>query len=134
MSPRFLRFLLVGGFAAGVNFLSRIGLSRFMDYGWAVFWAYLVGMLTAYLLSRFAVFEPSGKHPAREMAWFVFVNLLALVQVWAISVGLAEYAFPAVGFTWHPEEVAHLIGLSVPAVTSYFGHKYLTFRQAPSKP
>jgi len=127
LSPQFLRFLLVGGLAAGVNFLSRIGFSHYLDYRWAVFWAYLVGMLTAYLLSRLAVFEPSGKHPAHEMAWFVFVNLLALVQVWGISVGLAEYAFPALGFTWHPESTAHAIGLAVPAVTSYLGHKHLTF-------
>ncbi len=127
LSPQFLRFLLVGGLAAGVNFLSRIGFSQFVGYGWAVFWAYLVGMATAYLLSRFTVFEPSGKHPAHEMAWFVFVNLLALAQVWGISVGLAEYAFPAIGFAWHGEEIAHFIGLSVPAVTSYLGHKHLTF-------
>ncbi len=130
LSPQFLRFLLVGGFAAAVNFISRIGFSEVMTYGWAVFWAYLVGMLTAYILTRFTVFEPSGKHPANELAWFTFVNLLALAQVWLISVGLAEYAFPAIAFTWHPEEVAHVIGLSIPAITSYFGHKYLTFRKA----
>lgn len=124
---RFHRFLLVGGFAALVNFLARIGLNHFMSFRWAVFVAYLFGMLTAYLLSRFFVFEPSGRHPAHELFWFSLVNVAAVIQVWLISVGLAEYLFPAIGFDWYRDAIAHAIGLAVPAVTSYFGHKTLSF-------
>ena len=35
--------------------------------------------------------------------------------------------FPAVGFTWHGETVAHVIGVLVPVVTSYLGHKHFSF-------
>jgi putative flippase GtrA len=42
--------------------------------------------------------------------------------------GLLHIVFPAIGFFWHAEDIAHFIGLSVPAVTSYFGHKHYTFR------
>jgi putative flippase GtrA len=79
------------------------------------------------------VFEKSGRAASHEMLWFILVNLLALVQVWAVSVVLARYVFPALEMTWHAETVAHAIGVSVPAVTSYFGHKHLSFRPAPSK-
>ncbi len=127
LDNRFHRFLLVGGFAALVNFLARIALNQVMSFRWAVFVAYLIGMLTAYLLSRFFVFEPSGRHPAHELFWFSMVNIAAVAQVWLISVGLAEYLFPAIGFGFHPEAIAHAIGLAVPAVTSYFGHKTLSF-------
>lgn len=135
LHSEFSRFLLVGGIAAGVNFLSRLLLSDGLSlaYGWAVFDAYLVGMITAWLLSRLFVFAPSGRHPAHELLYFTLVNLAALAQVWGISVGLAEFLFPRLGFDFYPEEIAHAIGLAVPAVTSYFGHKYLSFRQVAGR-
>jgi putative flippase GtrA len=124
-----MQFLLVGGFAAAVNFLCRIGLSELMSFRWAVFVAYLFGMLTAFLLSKFFVFEKSGKHHLRELRDFTIVNVLAVIQVWLISVGLAEYVFPAIDYEFFPNEVAHLIGLMIPAITSYLGHKHFSFRK-----
>jgi putative flippase GtrA len=125
---RFARFLAVGGLAAGVNVMARIGLSEWMGFRWAVVWAYLAGMLAAFVLSKQWVFDPSGRGTAREIAGFALVNLLAVAQVWLVSVGLAEWLFPALEMTWHAELVAHCVGLAVPAVTSYFGHKHLSFR------
>ena len=52
---------------------------------------------------------------------------LAVAQVWIVSVGLARFVFPAIGFTWHDETVAHVIGVLVPVVTSYLGHKHFSF-------
>jgi len=119
----------VGGVAAAVNFGSRIFFSDSISYRWAVFWAYLTGMLIAYLLQRIFVFEASGQHPARELFYFTLVNVVAIIQVWLISVGLAEYFFPYIGFTQFPEAIAHAIGISIPAVTSYYGHKYISFKK-----
>ncbi len=123
----FIQFMLVGGFAAAVNFLSRIIFSQWMDFGAAVVAAYGVGMVTAYLLSKFLVFMPSGKRAHEEFFHFTLINLAAMIQVWLISVGLAEYLFPWLAFDFHPQEVAHFIGLCVPVVSSYLGHKHFTF-------
>ena len=125
----FIQFLLVGGFAAGVNFICRIALNEFMSFRWAVFIAYLFGMLTAFLLSKFFVFEKSGKHHMHELRDFTLVNILAVIQVWLISVGLAEYLFPALDYSFYAKEVAHLVGLMIPAITSYLGHKHFSFRK-----
>lgn len=125
----FLQFLLVGGLAAGVNFISRIGFSELVSYRVAIVLAYLIGMLTAFILSKHYVFEHSGRPLKDELRDFTIVNVFAVIQVWLISVGLAEYFFPYISFTFYPEEVAHLIGLGIPAVTSYFGHKYFSFRK-----
>jgi putative flippase GtrA len=57
------------------------------------------------------------------------VNLLALVQVWLISVGLVRLVFPAIGFIWQAETMAHAIGVVSPVITSYFAHKYYSFRE-----
>ncbi len=130
LRTEFMQFLVVGGFAALVNFVSRIIINEWVGYRLAVILAYLVGMLTAFILSKIYVFEKSGRHHWHELRDFTLVNLLAVVQVWLISVGLAEYLFPAVGYTFYAPEVAHLVGLAIPAVTSYLGHKYYSFRKS----
>lgn len=130
---RFARFLVTGGLAALVNIGSRLWFSTTMTYGWAVLAAYVCGMTTAWLLARLFVFERSGAHWSREYARFALVNLVAAAQVWAISVGLAEHVFPAAGFTFHPESVAHVIGVIVPVFTSYLGHKHFSFATAAAR-
>jgi putative flippase GtrA len=131
VKTEFVQFLLVGGLAALVNFLSRIFINNFVSYSTSVVLAYVVGMTTAFILSKYFVFEQSGRHHLHELRDFTIVNLVAIPQVWGISVGLAGYVFPAIGYTFYAPEAAHLIGLAVPAVTSYFGHKYFSFRKHP---
>lgn len=123
----FLRFLASGGIAAGVNVLARILFSQVMAYEIAVVLAYLVGMLTAYVLMRLFVFEASGRGAGSELWRFAVVNAVALVQVWLVSVGLARWLFPAVGYSFHADTVAHVIGVLSPVLTSYLGHKRYSF-------
>jgi putative flippase GtrA len=123
------RFVVTGGIAALVNLGSRIVFSLALPYVAAVPLAYVVGMVVAFLLARRFVFTPGQDGPWREFGRFAAVNVVALLQVWAVSVGLAEWLFPRIGFAWHAETVAHLIGVASPVVTSYFMHKHFTFRQ-----
>lgn len=125
---QFLRFALTGGIAALVNLASRYLLNRYMGFEIAVALAYLLGMLTAYALARLFVFSASGRGVRSELVRFTIVNAVALVQVWLISVGLANLVFPAIGFTWHANDIAHFIGVVSPVVTSYFGHRHYSFR------
>jgi 4-hydroxybenzoate polyprenyltransferase/putative flippase GtrA len=127
MTRTFRNFLVVGGVAALANWGSRFGFERFMGLGAAVVVAYLVGMTTAYGLSRVFVFESTGRKITDEAARFTLVNLFALGVVWLVTVCLARWLFPAVGFLWHPEAVAHGVGVLSPAVTSYLGHRHFTF-------
>lgn len=124
---RFILFLGAGGAAAVVNILSRIALNWVMPYEIAIVVAYLIGMTTAYLLNKYFVFAASGRGAASEYLRFTLVNLAAVAQVWIVSVGLARFVFPAVGFAWHAETVAHVIGVAVPVFTSYLGHKHFSF-------
>lgn len=124
---RFVLFLAAGGTAAMVNVLSRIGFGVLVPYEAAIVLAYGCGMTVAFVLNRAFVFTPSGRAVQDEYLRFALVNLVALVQVWIVSVGLARLVFPAIGFVWHGETVAHVIGVAVPAVTSYFGHKHFSF-------
>lgn len=127
MSSQFFKFLLTGGTAAFVNLASRYLLENFFSFEIAIVIAYLIGMTTAYLLARKFVFETSGRSVSSEFWRFTIVNLFALIFVWGISVGLARYVFPAISFTWHANDIAHIIGVLAPAVTSFIGHKVFTF-------
>ncbi|MBD9449817.1 GtrA family protein [Rhizobium sp. RHZ01] len=126
LSP-FLRFVISGGVAAAVNILARIGLSEITSYSIAIVIAYLFGMTTAYLLMKFFVFEDSGKSIANEYLRFGLVNVVALLQVWLVSMALVRWLFPAIDFNWYGETLAHIIGVSSPVATSYVAHKYFTF-------
>jgi putative flippase GtrA len=124
---QFVRFVLVGGIAAAVNILSRIALNLVMSYEAAIVVAYVCGMTVAYLLNKLFVFTPSGRRIHDEYLRFTLVNLVAVAQVWIVSVGLAFYIFPSIGFTWNAETVAHIVGVIIPTFTSYFGHRYFSF-------
>jgi putative flippase GtrA len=131
---QFSTFLLVGGIAALANWGSRIGLSvAGLQLTVAIIVAYTIGMATAYVLSKLFVFEKSGRKVHDEAFRFVVVNIVAVVQVWLVTVGLQRWGLPAIDWTWHPEEVAHAIGVASPIITSYFGHQYFTFNKKADK-
>ena len=124
---RFICFLAAGGFAAFVNLASRYLLTPVIGFRLSIVAAYLLGMVVAFVLFRTLVFGRSGASVTRESYRFVVVNLLALTLVWFISVTLVSAVFPAVGLSWHAEDIAHFIGTCVPAITSYIGHSMFTF-------
>ncbi|WP_439550600.1 GtrA family protein [Falsiroseomonas sp.] len=127
--PEFLRFLLTGGVAALANMGSRYVLQPLMAFELAVAIAYLIGMVTAFLLARRFVFGASGGRVEGEFLRFAAVNAVSFAVVWLVSVGLARLVFPAMGFTWHAETVAHVIGVLSPVALSFRGHKSFTFRR-----
>ena len=128
MTPQFLRFLVAGGIAAGANFGSRFVFSHWLGYGVAIVLAYLVGMTVAFVLMRQHVFDAHERALGPQLAKFVAVNVLAVLQTLLISLLLARWLLPRLGVVDHAEAIAHLVGVLVPVVTSYFGHRMLTFK------
>jgi putative flippase GtrA len=122
----FARFLGVGGVAASANLVSRYFLDLVMPFEVAVVLAYMVGMVVGFFLFRNTLFKGYALD-ARLIMRFIWVNLLGAALAWAISSILARHALPLIGWTWHPFEVAHLLGVAAPAITSYFLHKHYTF-------
>ncbi len=127
---RIASFTITGGIAAICNLGARVLLSRVMRYELAVLFAYLVGVVVAFVLARSFVFEKSGSGWHGQLARFAIVNVFGFAQVWLISVGLARMVFPRMAFHWHPEDVAHLIGVASPIFVSYYAHKHFSFRSA----
>lgn len=128
LSPQFARFLLVGGIAAAVNVISRIVYGAWVDYSSSIILAYLTGMVAAFFMARRFVFPPGRNSVHRSAAIFALVNAVALLQTWVVSIMLAEHLLPSLGMRRHTETMAHVIGVGVPAFTSYIGHREWSFR------
>jgi putative flippase GtrA len=125
---QFASFLMAGGIAAAANYGSRFIFNIWLAYEPSIVLAYLVGMFVAFVLMRRHVFVEHNQNLVGQVTKFVLVNALAVSQTLLISVALVRYVFPQFNMQLYPEAIAHLIGVLVPAVTSYFGHKLFTFR------
>lgn len=125
--PPILLFVLVGGFSSAVNFVARILIDRVTSYETAIVIAFPIALTTAFLLNRLLVFQETRREWKDQYVRFLIVNLIALVQVFAVSLLLARWLFPAIGMNFHPDTVAHGIALVSPLPTSYWLHKHFSF-------
>ncbi|MCB1616915.1 MAG: GtrA family protein [Pseudomonadales bacterium] len=127
LSAQFLRFLVSGTIAAIFNFGTRYFLQPYIGYTLAIVIGYLVGMVVAFILYEHEVFGEGSRSRLMEVALFVAVTALAIVQTVIVSLVFAEYVLPAMGVTEHVDDIAHFFGIGAPVFTSFIGHKYLTF-------
>ena len=122
-----IKFISVGGLAAIFNFFSRLLLSMVVNYTTAVITAYLIGMITAFILCRLVVFQPQPHTNLRQVMYFILVNLVAVGQTLVISLLLVNALVPYINELAQREAIAHFVGICLPVFTSYLGHKYFTF-------
>lgn len=130
VARQFVLFLIAGGLAAGVNIGSRLLLGHWLAYIPSILVAYCLGMATAFVLGKQFVFEKAQNPLHQQALWFMAVNAAAVVQTLLISVSLSHWLLPAMGMHFHNDTMAHVVGVLAPVVTSYFGHKHLSFRAA----
>ncbi|WIY53945.1 GtrA family protein [Devosia sp. YIM 151766] len=130
--PQLVRFLLLGGLAAAVNWLARIPLSVFLPFDMAVALAYLIGMSAGFTLYRKYVFPGASRPLIEQVLVFLGVNLAGAAVVLGLSRLFLDMPF---GIGLPPllrESVAHGFAIGIGAVVNFLGHKLLTFRPAGS--
>lgn len=119
------KFLISGALAAGVNFGSRFIFSTFMEFQCAVISAYLVGMAIAFWLFRTRVFKDGRTNIRQATFRFLVVNIFGMLLIWTAS----AFVLQVIGVSAINEAIAHLFGISFTTVTSYFGHRFYTFKR-----
>ena len=126
---RFGKFLLAGGVAAAVNYGSRFLFSVWLPFAAAVTLAFFVGLVTGFVLMRHFVFDAAGASAGGQAVRYVAINLIALLLTVGISVLgadlLAAYMTRSVA-----QAIAHGVGVAFPVITSYAGHRLVTFANA----
>jgi putative flippase GtrA len=127
-SGQFMKFLVAGGLAAAVNVGSRILLSHWLPYVPAILLAFCLGLVTAFALNKLFVFNQASNRLHQQVFWFVAINLAAVLQTLAISLLVARWLLPALHVDFYNDTIGHALGVAVPVITSYIGHKRLSFR------
>ena len=121
-------FVVSGGIAAAANFFSRILFSQWVPYSLAIVFGFMVGLVVAFVLMRKLAFKETSNAAHSQVMWFLAVNAFALLQTFCVSLLLARWLLPLMGITRGAETIAHAIGVATPVLTSYVGHKRLSFR------
>ncbi len=127
-SKEFVRFLFAGGLAALVNFLSRIIFNLWFNFSVSLYLGYIAGMVTAFFLKKQFVFA-KGKQPlSHSIGYFILVNLVAFLQTLVVTMTIFHYVLPYFAIERMTHEISHAVGIMVPVITSYIGHKKLSFK------
>lgn len=126
-APQVLRFLILGGFAALVNWAVRFPLSLVMPFPAAVAVAYAIGMTVGFSLYRRYVFPGAGKPLTYQATMFVTVNLVTAVLVMTVATTLVSAPFLEPLPLQMREGLAHGFAIGLGAAFNFVGHKLLTF-------
>ncbi len=125
--PQPVRFILVGGAAALINWLVRFPLSYVMPFAAAVAVANIIGMMLGFVSYRLFVFPDSTRLIAHQVRDFIVVNLVSMIVVVLVSVLCADFLLPLLGWYWQTEAISHAVGIAAGAVSNYFGHRQFSF-------
>lgn len=127
-SKQFSFYILSGGVAGLLNWGSRFIFSEFLSFEVAIALAFTVGLLSGFILMRIYVFQGVTKPILPQFSKYLIINFFALIQTFLVSIFLARWIMPSFGIVEYSEGLSHLIGVLTPVMTSYFGHKFVTFR------
>ena len=125
---QFILFIITGGTSAVINILSRIILSEFFSFEFAILISYGIGMIIAFILAKRFVFLNSKKSTKKSFPAFALVNLISVIQTFFLSIFIKNWLIIFLDNLSFVELIAHTCGLGVLVFTSFYGHKYITFK------
>ena len=127
-NQEFFKFVLAGGIAAAANLFSRMVFGLFLNYPTSIVLAFFVGLSTGYLLFRLFVFARGENSIYQQLGYFIVINAFAMIFILIISLFFYYSVFSSMKNIFLGETMAHFIGIAATTLTSYVGHKYLTFK------
>lgn len=127
ITKQFLFFLIVGIFAATVNFLTRIILSEWFEFSISVFIAYGFGILIAFTLKAIYVFPGATRSLKIQFRDFFLTNILCFPLVFFGSIYLREVLI-YFNYDFYLDSTSHLISLSFPMLFTFLIYKFFVFK------
>ncbi len=125
---QFILFIITGGTSAIINIFSRIILSNFFRFEIAILISYGIGMLIAFILAKRFVFLNSNKSIKKSFPAFALVNLISVLQTFFVSIFIKRCLLILFNNLSIIELISHTCGLGILVFTSFYGHKYITFK------
>lgn len=121
------RFLLAGGLAAAVNWITRFPLSILFSFQASVAIAYIFGMVVGFEVYRRWVFLGSSISLRGQILRFVIVNAISATFVVTIAIVFLTWSIELGLPTKWAEAVAHGLAIGIGALLNFPAHKIVTF-------
>lgn len=127
-TKQFVSFMAVGGLAAFLHWLSRIFLSHWLSFSWAVIVAYGIGMLIAFMLNSFFIFPASNKSKITQARDFILTNVCFFPVVWLSAIEINN-ALQFFGVALYTEAISHGIAVGLPMFATFLIYKFIAFKE-----
>jgi putative flippase GtrA len=124
---QFVGFVAVGAAASVVSLTVRYFINAIAPYELAVTIAQLVGMGIAFSLNKTLIFRNSGRSAINQLTRFTMVNMGSLLLAVSVSSIAYRILLKNMPVEFHPDFIAHFIGLSSTAIPSFLAHKHFSF-------
>lgn len=127
VSPEFLKFAIVGGISALIEYSLYLSLKLWMDYLTANIVAFAITNIVTYILSKIYVFGSSDANKVTEAALF-FLCLLGALSISQFTLWVL------VDYMHMDDRIAKGIAMSIAIVWNFFSRKYIVFRHSVKVP
>lgn len=121
-----MKYIICGSLSSLVHIVARLALNHYMDFGWAVFLSYFVGMPVALILYRMFVFRGRDGSVVRQFFLFSLTYFGFLPLTWLLSV-ITEPSFETFMPTASAQLFAHTVGVVGPVILNFAYNKFITF-------
>jgi putative flippase GtrA len=122
-----VRFVIVGGINTvlgyGLFVLFEVTTGPYLGYFFSLYASFFLASIVAFVLHRYYTFKVAGTGNA-------FVDYIRFLSVYIVALALNTVALPLlVEMVGMSPLVAQALIVVVTTLTSYFGHKYFSFRR-----
>jgi putative flippase GtrA len=120
----FIRFVIVGGISAVLEYSLYFLFKNFFDYLTANVVAFILTNIVTFVLTRRYVFVHSTNNKTSEAVLFTICLAGALAVSQAVLWALVE-------FLAMDDKIAKALAIAVAVIWNFFTRKYIVFRQRP---
>lgn len=131
VSKEFMRFLLVGGCAASINFFSRCFFRMFFPYVLSVALSFSLGTIASFIFNKTYTFKAYDERATIQFAKFIVIAASSVVFAsFIVYAGMKVYDFLNITFIARPgmESAVHLIAIGMMTIYNFLTMKYVSFR------
>jgi len=130
-STEFLKFLLVGGSAALINFFSRFLFQVWYSYIVSVALAFILGSIISFIFNKLFTFKDNDEKTTVQLVKFTIMTIVSVfiaAFVAYLAMNLYELFKVTLIAQKGMESVAHIIAIGVTTIYNFLAMKFFSFK------
>jgi putative flippase GtrA len=102
-------------------------ISFYLSYSASIIISQIIGIIITFILNKIFIFAKGRQKLSISVLFFVLVNIESLLQTLLLS-NVFLWLFKKLNIDFYNPITAHFIGVGSTSITSYIGHKLLSFK------